>query len=53
MFRRVTGPHGSVLQFVAVEAGVNDFFELVLSGSLSISIGGGGVWICEGNLLSS
>ena len=28
--RRVTGPLGSVLEFVAVEAGVNDFFEFVL-----------------------
>ena len=30
MFRRVTGPLGSVLEFVTVEAGVNDFFEFVL-----------------------
>ena len=29
MFRRVTGPPGSVLEFVTVEAGVNDLFEFV------------------------
>ena len=30
VFRRVTGPLGSVLEFVTVETRVNDFFEFVL-----------------------
>ena len=34
VFRRVTGPLGSVLEFVMVEAGVNDFFEFVLGFSV-------------------
>ena len=29
VFRRVTGPRGSVLEFVMVQVGVNDFFEFV------------------------
>ena len=34
VFRRVTGPVGSVLEFVTEEAGVNDFFEFVLGFSV-------------------
>ena len=34
VFRRVTGPLGLVLEFVRVEAGVDDFFEFVLWFSL-------------------
>ena len=37
VFRRVTGPLGSVLEFVTVEVGVNDFFEFVLRFSLYLN----------------
>ena len=37
VFRRVTGPLGSVLEFVMVEAGVNDFFEFVLGFSVYLN----------------
>ena len=39
VFRRVTGPLGWVLEFVAVEAGVNDFFEFVLRFSIYLNRG--------------
>ena len=37
VFRRVTGPLGSVLEFVVVEAKVNDFFEFVLRFSVYLN----------------
>ena len=37
VFRRITGPLGSVLEFVTVEAGVNDFFEFVLGFSVYLN----------------
>ena len=37
MFRRVTGPLGSVLEFIRVEAGVNDFFKFVLGLSVYLN----------------
>ena len=36
VLRRVTGPLGSVLEFVIVEAGVNGFFKFVLRFSLDL-----------------
>ena len=37
VFRRVAGPLRSVLEFVTVEAGVNDFFEFVLGFSVYLN----------------
>ena len=37
LFRRVTGPLGSVLEFVTVEAGVNNFFEFGLRFSVYLN----------------
>ena len=37
VFRRITGPLGSVLEFVTVEARVNDFFEFVLGFSVYLN----------------
>ena len=37
VFRRVTSPLGSVLEFVTVEAGVDDFFKFVLGFSVYLN----------------
>ena len=37
VFRRVTGPLGSVLEFVAVESRVDNFFEFVLGFSVYLN----------------
>ena len=37
VFKRITGPLGSVLEIVTVEAGVNDIFELVLRFSVYLN----------------